>query len=178
MKANQVFIITGEQGAGKTTKLIQVVEELKKRNYKIAGFVAPGFWKSNLRTGFELIDVFTGKKYILCQNSTKEDFIQIGRFYFNPSAIESGKRILQNAISLSTDFVVIDEIGIFELEGELWASSLYSLFRDTQHKILITVRSKFLEQVIIKFKLTDPIITNLDQSSKEITNLILSENSK
>ena len=40
MANNKVIIITGNKGEGKTTKLLNIIDLLKKDNIRIAGFTA------------------------------------------------------------------------------------------------------------------------------------------
>ena len=173
MNANKIFIITGEQGEGKTTKLIQVVDILKKKNYKVSGFTAPGCWLDGLRSGFDIVDVRTNEKRLLCQGEYNKQYVKIGRFYFDTEAIKFGEQLLLTSNVPETDFVVIDEIGMFELQGKLWAGPFLKLIESASCPILITVRSKFLEDVKSKFNLSDFSTFNHNQRATTIVDRIV-----
>jgi len=68
--------------------------------------------------------VTTYEKQVLCRSKIDASFTKIGRFYFNPVAIKSGIQILNNPNISDLELIVIDEIGLFELHGKLWACSL------------------------------------------------------
>ena len=59
------FFITGPPKSGKTTLLMEIIKELKKRNYTIAGITCPEVIKNNRRWGFKIIDLKTNKEGIL-----------------------------------------------------------------------------------------------------------------
>jgi len=168
MNESKIFIITGEQGEGKTTKLTQVIDILKKKNYKVSGFIAPGRWSDGLRSGFDIVDIKTDEKRLLCQSGHNERYVKIGRFNFDAEAIKFGEQLLLNAADMETDFVVIDEIGMFELQGKLWAGSFLKLVKSAPCPILITVRSKFIEDVKTSFKLSNHTTFHLDQQATTI----------
>lgn len=174
MNTARVFIITGQQGEGKTTKLMEVVEKLKQQQLNICGFVAPGYWEGDLRAGFDIVDVNSGMKMILCQNEPNENFLKVGRFYFNPEAIKFGESLLQPESKNLDSLAIIDEIGIFELKGKLWANPFIKLLETSQNKILITTRDKFLDGIIENFKLTNIHVFDLDQSLESMLEKISS----
>ena len=51
-----VFIIQGEQGEGKTTRLIEVINLLVSASIPLSGFTAPGKWEENKRSSFQVKD--------------------------------------------------------------------------------------------------------------------------
>lgn len=171
MKNRKIFIITGEQGEGKTTRLLEVTEQLKLKNISLKGFVAEGQWKDGVRTAFQIRDIDTGASMKLCQNKQERDFVNIGRFYFNPKALVFGKNILQ--LSKATDLVVIDEIGLFEMKDKVWAGPLKDLMGQTENPLLITVRKKFLHKVVKHFSFEHPLIFNISQDAQTIAEAIL-----
>lgn len=169
---NKVFIITGEQGAGKTNLLNEVVELLRKKGVKMQGFIAKGYWSNGMRSGFDLKNINSGELKVLCTDSVNKSYIKIGRFYFNPETIKYGEEILKVQIKSSSELIVIDEIGLFELQGKLWSSALQDLLINGQNPILITVRINFLEDVISYFNLRNVSLVDLGVTVSEITNQI------
>lgn len=165
---NKIFIITGEQGEGKTSCLIEVVDFLKIRDVKMIGFVAKGYWKNGLRSGFDLVDVNTNNQFVLCKSNFEKNFQKIGRFYFKPETIAIGNDILCETNISNDTLIVIDEIGLFELKGQLWADSLKKLLQTTSNPILITVRKNFVEDVISHFKINNYKLFNQSEPAKEI----------
>lgn len=161
MDEKPVFIISGKQGGGKTTTLTLVVNFLKKDNFNIYGFVAPGEWEDGKRKKFLIRDIRSGNQRILCQNIDKKGFEKYGRFYFDPQTIFFGEQLLHKA--KPGDLLVIDEIGRFEIKGNVWSKLFRKLIRNSQNPLLITVRDEFITKVIQEFGIKKHIIFQADE---------------
>ena len=151
-----VFIITGEQGAGKTTCLSAVADILQRRNIPVSGFVAEGEWQDGRRTAFHIRDIGSGKSHALCTNKPAPGLINFGRFWFDPATIDKGNSIIAGAPEGS--LIVIDEIGKFEVEGNVWSDSLNAVASSGTNPLLITVRKGMVDNVSARFNLTGPIL--------------------
>lgn len=155
MQKSKVFIISGNSGDGKTSLLIKLIENLKSKKLNISGFYAEGKWDNNVRSGFDLLDIKTNKRWELCTINLNDEWIKEGRFYFNPIAIDRGKLIIKKSILQKPYLIIIDEIGPFELQGKIWASSFEKLLKSTSATIIITAKQKLISQIVSKFNITD-----------------------
>jgi len=143
-----VFIITGEQGEGKTTYLMEILEEISKRAIRMSGIVAPGYFSGGLRSGFSLIDVATGKTEELCMTEPAPDTVQHGRYYFRNAGISFGCNAIHNPVyEKRSDLVVIDEVGRFELSSAMWAESIDRLCTMDHPPMIWTVRKELIDAV-------------------------------
>jgi len=170
---NKVYIISGEQGSGKTKFLKKLVFILSKSGIDVGGFVSEGLWQDNKRTGFILKTIKDNQQLELCTATSKSDYLSFGRFWFNPEAIRLGNEILRKD-SLVADIMGIDEIGIFELQEEIWYHSFMYLLTKTSKPVIITVREKILKDVIDKFGLKNVTIFNYEDNICECADLMLS----
>lgn len=152
MNNNQIYIVVGVQGSGKTTFLKNVITELTREKVYIGGFVAEGIWKADKRHGFNLISIQDDISMPLCSKEPVEDYVKLGHFYFNPATIQFGNEIIKRD-KKRTEIMIIDEIGIFELEEKLWYKAFDQLLKMTSMPVLISVREKIVQQVIEKFNL-------------------------
>ena len=152
MNKHPLFIISGTQGEGKTTALVRIIEELRKDGIVVAGFIAEGEWEKGLRIRFYIRDVANTVKMILCQSKEDEAFKKQGRFYFNREAIQLGAKLVQT--NEFKQVVVLDEIGLFEINGHVWAPILKKLISIDNTPVVITVRDTFVDQVISTFNIT------------------------
>jgi len=150
-----IFIFTGEQGSGKTTFLKQVLEILYRQNLKVSGILAEGHWGNNLRSGFEIMDIETGEKALLCNRLEVAGDIAYRNFWFKPGGLAFGKKILNNALAKMPDIIAIDEVGGFELENGGWAEKIDQILHCCNTPMIWTVRQKFIETVIQKWQLKD-----------------------
>lgn len=171
MENNNVFIITGNQGEGKTTFLKGILSELKQAGIKTAGFYAEGKWKDNVRVKFDIVDIQSNHQRLLCCDEVTQGFEKVGRFYFNPETIRWGEDIITKAKSLERCVFVIDEIGKFELNRKVWYSLFYDLLQQNL-PLLITVRKEILEQVIQFFSITNPVVFELNTTKKAAAQII------
>ncbi len=169
MEKPSVFIITGSQGAGKTTKVIEVIRYLKKELPDVFGFYAIGKWESGWRSHFRIVDIQTGIDYQLCNRQQSAD--TAGRFVFTSKTVKLGEEIIASGMRRKGSLAVIDEIGRFELEEKVWFSAFHNLIKKN-FPVLITVRENQLEAIIAKFSLNRPLIFKLNKESHLIARTI------
>ena len=166
----RVIIISGEKHTGKTFYAQKLSERLKEMNFNVAGFLATGKFKENLRSEFSISDLKTGKAELLCTDKVNENKKKIGRFYFNESGLEFGKKILEAKNLVNSDFVFIDELGPFELKGKGWSTSVEKLLKHLEFKLIFIVRRKLLYDILRRFGVTDALI--FDVSKDEISAVV------
>lgn len=152
MTSHQVYIISGGQGAGKTSFLGRLITELQLKKINVGGFVAEGLWKEDKRFGFNLIRITDSTSISLCMKDPDSSYMKLGNFYFNPDAIKMGNEILQHD-QKTADIIIIDEIGIFELQERVWFNSFQQLLESCSKPLIIAVREKIVDEVIKKFGL-------------------------
>jgi nucleoside-triphosphatase THEP1 len=159
-----VFILTGETGSGKTTFLLDLVEELKGNGFSIAGFAALSVPEDGPSGSFKILDLVSGKILPLASRTFAEGWEKSGNFYFNPEGIQMGKNILEDPLITNNDLIVADEIGPFELEGKIWADPLNGLLGRLSCSILLVVRDRLVAQVIQNWNLGDAAIIDIGQT--------------
>ena len=90
------IFLTGKAGIGKSTVFKRVVDELKQRGLKVGGIITPEIKDKEKRIGFEVVDLFSGKKGILATLKYKTK-IKFGKYF-----IERNFRIRKNGYCCST----------------------------------------------------------------------------
>jgi nucleoside-triphosphatase THEP1 len=167
-----VIIVTADRGGGKTTFVKEVVTVLDDKKIPYAGFYAEGIWDSNkVRSEFTLVTLPEKESIKLCDTNTAIWPLN-GRFHFNPAAIQKGHETVINSPSKS--LVIIDEIGIMELNGDVWAKSLTSILQKDQNPVLITVRRHFLDDIRNKWNLKDATVFDATVDCPEdLVNLLI-----
>jgi nucleoside-triphosphatase THEP1 len=153
-----VFIITGEPGSGKTTFLLKLIEELRGKSLSIAGFAALSVPEDGPSGSFNILDLVSGMMLPLASRRFTKGWHQYGNFYFNPEGILMGKNILEDPKITDNDLIVVDEIGPFELEGQVWADPLTRLLTRQCCSVLLVVREPLVGQVIQKWNLEEAVI--------------------
>jgi nucleoside-triphosphatase THEP1 len=173
MADNHVYIITGKQGEGKTTLLREVVDRLQHAGVKTGGFIAEGTWKDGQRAGFSLVRISDGESFPLSTTSPKEGYFKLKRFWFNPETVRVGNEALLACLNDETQVVVIDEIGIFELEEKIWYRPFINLLAETDKPLIITVRDKIKEEVLKKFGLNTYTFFSTGESPSYLAGIII-----
>jgi len=169
---SKIFIISGKQGSGKTTFLTKLIEHLHKENKLAGGIIAHGFWKNNERSGFELENIRTGEKIILCQTDPVQGWEKFRRFYFNPEGFVFGNSALEPEYIANTDIIVIDEVGPLELEDKGWAQAIKSLLKTTGKPVIFVVRESLTKDIIKHFKIENSIVIDTGLSAGEVAKTI------
>jgi len=152
MTQTQIYVLSAAQGEGKTTRCLEIVNQLKSQGESIGGIVASGFWENNIRSGFDMMDVQSNRKIPFAHREAKEGWIKIKTFYFNPETIKKGEAILRIAFQ-KNNWIVLDEIGKLDMHGNLWGTIFSDLIKIQNKNWIICVRDIFVEEVIQHWQL-------------------------
>jgi nucleoside-triphosphatase len=110
----RILLLTGSPGVGKTSVLLRIVESLRAKGYSVGGMLSREVRVGEVRVGFEILDLRTGRKGWLAHVTQKQG-PQVGRYRVNLGDLEDiGVEAIMNA-SASSDVIVIDEVGPMEL---------------------------------------------------------------
>jgi nucleoside-triphosphatase THEP1 len=151
---NKVFIITGQQGSGKTIFLGELVQELRHKGIQVGGLLSEGFWDQKIRSKFELVDITTSQRMLFCTRTEQPGWENSGHFYINPEAITFGERVLHPSVLLNSQIIAIDEIGPFELRGSGWCKAIEKLIIELPEiPFILVVRENLLKQVTDQFNI-------------------------
>ena len=82
-------------------------------------------------------------------------------FWFNPLALRSGEKIIQNAPESKADFLIIDELGPLELNELVWYSSIKGIVGRFNKTLIICIRKGLVNEIIFKFDLPRPRVLDI-----------------
>ncbi len=168
-----VTILTGQIGQGKSGMLEALVKVLQGKGYRIGGIVSPCRMEEGLRTGYDLVDVATGERTFLSGVEGDEGMVHVGRFYFSTEGIAFGKKALSVETVCGSDFIVVDEIGPWELENQGWAPCITGILLKTEIPMIWSVRESIVDKVIENWELTHYRVFHVSESGlDEITDFI------
>lgn len=159
--SRKIFIISGPVGGGKTTFTKNIIEFLKDQEIKSEGILSDRITGGSETLGYDIIDISTGKREVFLRENEKTGNEKIGKFYISPKGLAKGRSILEELTTYITGIVIIDEVGLLELQGRGWHDSISELLEKSSNHILITVRDKFVDEVKKKWNLSDAIIFNV-----------------
>lgn len=144
MKPSKIIILTGAKQSGKSTALLTWIEEKN-----VGGFLTP------IVSGKRILLSLPDKVYTPFESTDSyAESIKVGRYEFLKSAFQVMNNHLVQQSSSVFDWLVIDEVGPLELNGEGIYPGLIHVLHNTNNSLLLVVREGLVEEVIEKFKLT------------------------
>jgi len=159
----KIFILTGNQGSGKTT-FIKNLLELIGDSYTTGGILSFGTWENNKRSSFYLKDLMTGKSELLCDTNNSANSIPFRHFFFKPTGFNFGRLAIENALHTGTNILVVDEIGPLEMEGKGWASSVNKILHSSCKVIILTIRRSLVKDIIARWSLFNAEIVDVESN--------------
>ncbi len=175
--SENIIIITGKQGEGKTTFLAQLVKQLQNENIPVSGFLSLVVYNNSVRIGYDLKDISSGESVMLCRIDGIDSDIRLGKFIFSPSALEKGNSIISSFDG--NGVFIIDEVGPLELTEKGWHSSLDSLLNQKSFKsnkciVILVIRESLVNEFIGKWNIKSPEIFNISdiKNSNSLLSLI------
>jgi nucleoside-triphosphatase THEP1 len=111
----EILVVTGPQGAGKTTFCQSAVEKYAASGYATRGLLSPGRFENGQKNAIFALDVEGRQARLLASQVPGEiDGLQFGAWTFDDSVFEWGNRALLR--SAGADVLLIDELGYLEFD--------------------------------------------------------------
>lgn len=86
---------------------------------------------------------------------------QPNQFKFFPEGVKLGNNCFKELLAMPPDIAVVDEIGGYELAGELWSISFTQLI-ESSIPLIFTVKAKQLETVLKKWSIEPTFVFQAD----------------
>lgn len=138
-----IHILTGPIRSGKTTALLKWVEEKKD----VTGILTPDV------DGIRHFMNIANHQLFKMEASANEEKIVVGRFAFSKINFEKANTILLEAMD-GKGWLVLDEAGPLELNGEGFYNSIKTILDSGKEKILLVVREELVEKFCVCFQMT------------------------
>lgn len=161
--SNKIFIITGSLGEGKTTQIQKIVEILKNQNISTGGILSPRIVENGTTIGYDIVDIRTNEREAFLRKTGDEKLPKIGSYSILPGGIKKGRKALKNSQN-TNQVVVLDEVGRLELNNKGWTENIKSLLNGPKCNLILSVRDKFMEEVIEKWYLKDYTILHVSDN--------------
>lgn len=141
------ILVTGLPGCGKSTLIKKLIA-----GRRVGGITTPEIRKGGRRTGFEIVDLRSGKKSILASIDVKEGSA-VGKYKVNLKDLdEIGSKALEEAVeNKEVKIVVIDEIGKMECFSERFRRAVIVAL-ESEKKIVAAISYKDFDPFIREIK--------------------------
>jgi nucleoside-triphosphatase THEP1 len=149
-----LILLIGDRHAGKTTTCRRLAEQAQQRGFSVGGIVAPAVHDRDRCTGYNVLDLATGRSTRL---ATLEGpgVEQVGGFHFVAEGLALGRTALTDATERAPQLVIVDEVGPLELAGGGWSRQLDELAR-REGVTLFTLRRALAQQVAQRWTVRPP----------------------
>ena len=132
-----IFVISGEVGAGKTTFFREVVDGLRSRGVRVAGFASERVFREGTLVGYDIVDIGTVARTPWLRRGGAGE--RIGPFAVSSEGLAAAAGIID--ASDPSGFLAVDELGPRELEGWGFWTSLKPLLDAPGRSFLFVIRT-------------------------------------
>ena len=149
----KIVIVTAPRHTGKSSLIARYTALCAGKRIPMAGILAPGLWANDRRSGFDLVDLSTGRRVPLAVRGESRGKVKIG-FTFYAEGVTAARAALAVKHCATADLVVVDEVGRLEVAGEGWAPYLPPLIALPGKTHIWAVRSSLVETVARRWGFT------------------------
>ncbi len=144
-----LFLVTGSQGAGKTTFCQYLVDAAREAGWQTAGLISRPVFEGNLKIAIDTEDLNHGD---IRRLAVRSDMPTPGaqHWKFDEDTLAWGNRVLK--ASIPADLLVIDELGPLEFEQESgWQAGLAAVDSRQYAIAIVVVRPQLLGEALIRW---------------------------
>jgi nucleoside-triphosphatase len=163
---DNVVLLTGERGVGKTYLCQQVVQQARALGRRCAGVVSPAVLDGGDKVGITLVDVGTGESRPLAVADEAPSEVRWGRYRFLTSTLEWGASVVEAATPC--DLLVLDEVGPLELvSGKGLITALDVLRAGGFALALVVVRPELVGDLAERLADSDALVLKVTLANRD-----------
>ncbi len=160
-----MFILTGDQGEGKTRLLLSIIDELRNHGVPIGGIIAPCVILDGKRLGYDIEDIRARQRRTLCRIDGHESGVTAGPFRFLSEAITFGRTALSPDHLNGCRVICVDEIGPLELSDEGWGPTIEILLQTRKWCVILVVRRSLVDRVVERWHIAPLCVWNAREAN-------------
>jgi nucleoside-triphosphatase THEP1 len=145
---NQLVLVTGESGSGKTRWCQELVQQARLEGISPLGVISPAVFVDNNKVGIDLLEIHTGERRHLAyrRSDAKTNGScgpHTGDWQFDAEVLNWANQILDNPGT--GNLLILDELGPLEfLENQGFINGLKLVDEQRYHVACVTVRPLLL----------------------------------
>ncbi len=159
--SRKVFIIKGAISSGKTSFAKMLAASFSTHGIAAGGILTEKIREDKVTRGYDIINIETGERTVFLRDEGICGPERIGRYMICRDGIAAGEKILDSVKGSRNPVIIIDEVGSLELNEKGWAKGIKTILGETGNHLIMTVRNTFLEDVIKKWGLSEPVVIDL-----------------
>jgi len=171
-----LWIISGEIGAGKTVLCTSLIKTFEDLGWQISGLRSPAIMEAGKKIGIAVENLSTKEMRRLAVHDYKPDSLEVDSIHwtFDPQVLAWGNQVFAQAVP--TELLVVDEIGPLELiRGEGWTNAIKAIETKKYNLAILIMRPKLLEKALSLWPWGETIqVKNVDQV-QEISERLMEE---
>ncbi len=139
------IVVTGPPGSGKTTLCQNYAREWQRLGWRVGGLLCPEVRQDGQRIGSDAHDLLSGQRAPMARlagDAPFKGYVQ-GKYVISFEGIRFSRKVLEKALTEKCDFIVIDEVGPLELQGNGLAESVEACISSASN-LAIVVRSSLI----------------------------------
>jgi nucleoside-triphosphatase len=143
-------LLLGETNSGKTGRCEKIIEDARANGVLVGGVLSKPVFKNGEKIGNDIFNLLTDESLPLCRIKAVADFsgIQTENYVISEQAIAFGKKAIRS--SLDCGLIVIDEVGVLELDGAGYMGGV-KLALDSGCDTLLVMKNKHRERFLQMF---------------------------
>ena len=147
-QTNNLFLITGDSGIGKTTWCEQWVASARADGWRVGGLLSLSVITNLQKVAIELVDLTTDERRSLAtlrQTAPDADAVTTRKWLFDTAVLDWGNEVLRRVTAV--DLLIIDELGPLEFEQGRGLQSAFDLITMARYRSAgVVIRPALLTQ--------------------------------
>jgi len=144
-----IIIITGGRNTGKTTMAYALCSLLDLDGKSIGGVIQVLALPGQSKDMYELSSQADGSSLVMLSSQKRDSWQAVGNFYYNPETEKWAEK--QFRASYTSDVIVFDEIGRYELAGRGFDESFRYAVDSYEGIVLIVIREENIASVCDRY---------------------------
>lgn len=147
-------IITGDRGVGKTTFILNKIQNIKNMGRTAHGIITPPLYdKRHEKIGFFALNTASGEEWELARTDKILTGPSFGPFHFCEEGFTKANRDLYQDLKSKKNIIFLDEIGPLELLHKKGYYPILKLFKEVSLKqnILLVIRPSLILEFINRY---------------------------
>ena len=159
---HSIFIHCGSVHSGKTTRLIKWLKDKNNVQGIISPIIAGKRYLVNIQSDEK-------RKLEIDSGSSQENVITVGKYIFDKSVFEWACKIILDGIKSNPNWLIIDEVGPLELQGEGLAKAVKKVLSNKNillgTNLVLVVRDSLMTDFLNHYNLTEKDINYFNDSN-------------